>query len=89
MEENIVDEFAVMGEDHRAARLRAQEEIHQKASAALPDEVSTMINSVMQTTPTHLYILQSPVYSHTHHDNTSRGKETSTDQVRYIISRVL
>ncbi len=52
-----MDEFKVIGEGPMAGMLRTREEIHQKASAALPDEVSTMINSVMQTTPTHLYIL--------------------------------
>ncbi len=57
VEEHLVDEFAVIGDDRMAGRLRAQEEMHQKASAALHDEVSTMINSVMQTTSTHLYIL--------------------------------
>ncbi len=56
VEEFFVDEFAVMGEDLTAGRLRAQEEIHLKAIAALPDEVSTMINSVKQTTPTHLVV---------------------------------
>ncbi len=49
VEENIVDEFKVIGEDNKAGRFRTQEEMHQKANAALHDEVSTMINSVMQT----------------------------------------
>ncbi len=51
------DGFKETGESDITARLRTQEEIHQKASAALSDEVSAIIDSVMQTTPTHLYIL--------------------------------
>ncbi len=49
-----MDEFKPTGESTISARLRKQEEIHRKAIAALSDEVST---SVMQTTPTYLYIL--------------------------------
>ena len=80
-----MDGFKATGEESTAARLRRQEEIFQMTSAVLSEEVST---SVMQTTP-RPPISTSTVYSHTHHDNTSRGKETpqpSTDQVRYIIS---
>ncbi len=56
LEESIANE----GENDVTARLRVQEEIHQSASVVLSVEVST--DSVMQTTPTHLYILYSPLY---------------------------
>ncbi len=39
------DDFRGTGDSHIATRLRAQEEIHQKASAALADEVSIIVMS--------------------------------------------
>ncbi len=43
-EEQVVDEyFKKPGESSTTARLRAQEEIYQKASAILSDEVSTIV----------------------------------------------
>ncbi len=52
-----MDDFKPMGESITAARLRTQEEMFQKASAALFDEVSDIRSSVLKTTPTHLFIL--------------------------------
>ncbi len=60
VEENIVDEFKVIGDSGSTARLRTQEEIHQKASAALSDEVSIIVNSThppISTSCSLLYIL--------------------------------
>ncbi len=46
VENIIVDEgFKEIGDSDIVARLRAQEEIHQKASAALADKVSIIVMS--------------------------------------------
>ncbi len=46
MERHLVDEgFKEIGESHIAGRLRRKEDIHQKASAVLSDEVSIIVMS--------------------------------------------
>ncbi len=45
MEANIYNGFKEQGESPTTARLRTQEEIHQKASAALADKVSIIVMS--------------------------------------------
>ncbi len=44
-EDNLVDEFKPCGGSDITARLRAQEELHQKAIAVLSDEVSAIVQS--------------------------------------------
>ncbi len=49
----MTDGFRETGESSITARLRTQEEIHQKASAALSDEVSTF-SQANHTHPSHI-----------------------------------
>ncbi len=50
VEENLVDQFAPIGDSHSATRLRKQEDIHQKASAALSVEVSIIVMTALSHT---------------------------------------